>query len=367
MAAKTTHRYLLDRARRRITPTLQTIPGLGMLDARLRAYDWPQFVFSRPPAGSGLKPVLGDNGLPLLGHVIEVFRGGPDYMLEVYRKSGPVSFGRMPAVAAVGALGPDATQEVLSNKRKDFSTVAWQDVIGPFFKRGLMLLDFDEHMYHRRIMQEAFTRGRLSGYVEHIDTVATTVVANDWSADDARFLFMPAVKELTLDIASVVFMGHQPGTDHELVTKIKAAYETTTRAGGAIIRTPVPPFKWWRGLQARTVLEDYFTERVKERRTAEGTDMLTVLCHTADEDGNTFTDTDIVNHMIFLMMAAHDTSTSTLTTMAYHLAANPEWQERCREEGTRIGNGPLDIEALEKLETFDLVINECLRLVTPLP
>jgi cytochrome P450 len=71
--------------------------------------------------------------------------------------------------------------------------------------------------------------------------------------------------------------------------------------------------------------------------------------------------------MIFLMMAAHDTSTSTLTTMAYHLAANPNWQQRCREEGDRIGDGPLDIDALDKLETLDLVINECLRLVTPLP
>jgi cytochrome P450 len=67
------------------------------------------------------------------------------------------------------------------------------------------------------------------------------------------------------------------------------------------------------------------------------------------------------------MMAAHDTSTSTLTTMAYHLAANPNWQQRCREEGDRIGDGPLDIDALDKLETLDLVINECLRLVTPLP
>jgi len=340
---------------------------LGVLDARLRAHDWGQFVYTRPPAGSGLKPVMGDNGLPLLGHVIEVFRGGPDYMLQVYRKCGPVSFGRMPALAAVGALGPDATQEVLANKGKDFSPVAWHEVIGPFFKRGLMLLDFDEHRYHRRIMQEAFTRRRLSGYVEHIDTVATTVVADDWPANDVRFVFMPAVKELTLDIASVVFMGHQPGADRELLTTIKGAYETATRAGGAIIRTPVPPLKWWRGLQARKVLEAYFTERVAQRRTAEGTDMLTVLCHTADEDGNAFSDTDVVNHMIFLMVAAHDTSTSTLTTMAYHLAANPEWQERCREESDRIGNGPLDIEALEKLETFDLVINECLRLVTPLP
>ena len=75
-----------------------------------------------------------------------------------------------------------------------------------------------------------------------------------------------------------------------------------------------------------------------------------MLCQTEDEDGNKFSDEDIVNHMIFLMMAAHDTSTSTATTMAYHLAANPEWQERCRDESDRLGDGPLDIEALEKLE-----------------
>jgi len=367
MATISTPRYLIDQARRRLTPTLQTIPGMGMLDERLRNQDWDEFIFAEPPAGSGLKPVMGNSGLPLLGRLIEIFHGGPEFVLESYRKYGPVYYTKTPALNAIAALGPDATQEVLSNKRKDFSTVAWNDVIGPFFPRGLMLMDFDEHMHHRRIMQEAFTRTRLSGYVALIDAVASKVVAQDWPVNDRRFLFMPAVKELTLDIASVVFMGHELGSDHELVTRIKRAYETTTRAGGAVIRTPVPPFKWWRGLQARKVLEDYFTERVRQSRNAHGTDMLTVLCHTADDDGNTFTDTDIVNHMIFVMMAAHDTSTSTMTTMAYHLAANPQWQERCRAEGERIGDGPLDIGALDKLETFDLVINECLRMMTPLP
>ena len=53
--------------------------------------------------------------------------------------------------------------------------------------------------------------------------------------------------------------------------------------------------------------------------------------------------------------------------MAYNLAAHPEWQERCRDESARLGDGPLDIESLEKLETLDLVMNESLRLVTPLP
>ena len=43
-----------------------------------------------------------------------------------------------------------------------------------------MLLDFEEHMYLRRIMQEAFIRCRLVGYVTQVDKVVSEVVANDW-------------------------------------------------------------------------------------------------------------------------------------------------------------------------------------------
>ena len=203
------------------------------------------------------------------------------------------------------------------------------------------------------------------GYQEQVDKVVSQVIANDWVTNDPRFLMYPAMKELTLDIASMVFMGHEPGTDHELVTKVNNAFTTTVRAGNAIIRTPVPPFTWWRGIQARRLLENYFAERVKERRGKDGSDLLTVLCQTEDEDGNKFSDDDIVNHMIFLMMAAHDTSTSTATTMIYHLAKHPEWQDRCRDESDRLGDGPLDIDSLEKLESLDLVMNESIRLVTP--
>ena len=65
MATVITPQYLLDQARRRLTPTLNTIPGMGLLDERLRQQDWPEYVYAEPPAGSGLKPVLGNDGLPL--------------------------------------------------------------------------------------------------------------------------------------------------------------------------------------------------------------------------------------------------------------------------------------------------------------
>jgi cytochrome P450 len=366
MTTISTPHYLLDQAKRRLIPTVNTIPGMGVLEKWLLAVDWQQKTLADPPPGSRLKPIVGDSGLPILGHIVEMFREGPDFPLFLYQTRGPITFADSPILPSIVALGPDATQTIFANRNKDYSQQGWIDVIGPFFNRGLMLLNFDEHLAHKRIMQQAFTRPRLAGYVEDMDRVATEIV-HDWPTDDARFLFYPAVKELTLDVASVVFMGHDLGLDHTLVAKVNKAFYQTTRAGGAIIRTAVPPFKWWRGLQARKVLEEYFAERVRERRRAEGTDMLTVLCHTADEDGNSFTDEDIVNHMIFLMMAAHDTTTSTITTMVYHLAAYPQWQQRARDESARLGDGPLDIESLEKLETLDLVMDESLRLVTPLP
>ncbi|UUO00800.1 cytochrome P450 [Mycolicibacterium novocastrense] len=357
--------YLLDQAKRRLTPSFNNFPGMGLVERKLLSTDFPQKPMATPPAGSDLKPVIGDAGLPVIGHMIEMFRGGPDYLLHVYRKYGPLYYADSPALAAVAALGPDAAQAVYSNRNKDFSQQGWVPVIGPFFHRGLMLLDFEEHMFHRRIMQEAFVRSRLVGYTEQVDKVVSQVIANDWVANDGRFLMYPAMKELTLDIASMVFMGHEPGSDKELVTKVNKAFTTTTRAGNAIIRKSVPPFTWWRGMQARKLLENYFEERVKERRGKDGSDLLTVLCHTEDEDGNKFSDEDIVNHMIFLMMAAHDTSTSTATTMIYHLAKHPEWQDRCRDESDRLGDGPVDIESLDKLESLDLVMNESIRLVTP--
>ncbi|GJO10898.1 cytochrome P450 [Mycobacterium marinum] len=365
MATISTPAYLLDQAQRRLTPSFNNFPGMGMVERWLLKTQFPETTLADPPPGSDLKPVVGDAGLPILGHLIEMLRGGPDYLMFLYRTKGPVVFGDSPVLPAVVALGPDAAQVIYSNRNKDYSQQGWVPVIGPFFRRGLMLLDFEEHMFHRRIMQEAFVRSRLVGYVEHMDEVASRAIAEEWATNDARFLLYPAMKKLTLDIASMVFMGHEPGTDHELVTKVNRAFTTTTRAGNAVIRTSVPPFTWWRGIRARQLLENYFAARVTERHGQEGNDLLTVLCHTADEDGNRFSDQDIVNHMIFLMMAAHDTSTSTATTMAYHLAAHPEWQQRCRDESDRLGDGPLDIEALEKLESLDLVMNESIRLVTP--
>jgi hypothetical protein len=92
MAPISTLQHLVDQARRRFTPTLNNIPGMGVIERRSLAHEWKLKLLAEPPVGSGLRPVLGNSGLPLLGHSIEMYRGGPDFALHQYQKHGPLFF-----------------------------------------------------------------------------------------------------------------------------------------------------------------------------------------------------------------------------------------------------------------------------------
>ena len=69
--------------------------------------------------------------------------------------------------------------------------------------------------------------------------------------------------------------------------------------------------------------------------------------------------------MIFTLMAAHDTSTITLTMMAYYLARHPEWQDRLRAESRALGKAAIGYGDLDELPWLDLVFKETLRMNAP--
>jgi cytochrome P450 len=131
--------------------------------------------------------------------------------------------------------------------------------------------------------------------------------------------------------------------------------------------------RWSRGLRARRLLEGVLRARLPATRAGDGEDLFSALCQASSEDGRRFGDDDVVNHMIFLLMAAHDTTTSALTTMTYYLGRYPAWQERVRAESLALGSpGPgsagspvLGLDEVDRLVSLDLVLRECLRLVTP--
>ncbi|MFK4985282.1 cytochrome P450, partial [Klebsiella pneumoniae] len=78
----------------------------------------------------------------------------------------------------------------------------------------------------------------------------------------------------------------------------------------------------------------------------------------------------VVDHMIFLMMAAHDTITSSATTLFWHLARDQDWQERLRAECRAVAGGdarPIAHDDLARLELTELAFKEALRIMPPVP
>src|ERR1700712_203021 len=102
--------------------------------------------------------------------------------------------------------GMDAAEQILINRDRVFANgPAWSHFIGPFFHRGLMLLDFDEHLHDRRIMQAAFTNDAMRRYhavmVPHIRTGLAA-----WAEHDNPRIY-DLFKDLTLDLALETFVG----------------------------------------------------------------------------------------------------------------------------------------------------------------
>ncbi len=300
-------------------------------------------------------------GLPILGNTLASLRDPGGLMLRLATTHGPVVRTRFFGEDTVVLLGPEANQQVFRNEGDVFSsTQGWAFYIERFFHRGLMLLDFDEHRFHRGIMQGAFKKPYLVHYLARMNPVIARGLAR-WRPG-ARFMVYPQLKQLTLDIATEVFMGEQLGPEAD---RINRAFVNCVLAGSAVLRFPVPGLRWQRGIAGRQVLEAFFRERIASKRAQPGDDLFSRLCQAEDEQGQRFSDDDVINHMIFLMMAAHDTTTITLSSVMYFLARHPEWQARVREEALSIGRDALQHEDLAKLTVMDQVMKESLRLISP--
>lgn len=309
-------------------------------------------------------------GLPLIGRSLEYARDP----MALFRKQW-AAYGAVSPMSLVGKdrwvmlLGPDACEVALRNADKAWANgPAWTYLVGPFFGRGLMFLDFEEHHLHRRIMQQAFTRDRLENYTAAMHPAITAGLAG-W-APETGFQAYWALKQLTLDIATNTFMGGADHTSREEMDRVNRSFIACVQAAAAIIRYDVPFTRWRRGLRGRRHLEEFLTGYLPSRRAEATDDLFSVLCHIESEDGERFSDVDVVNHMVFLMMAAHDTSTITLSSMMQFLGQHPEWQQRCREEAQalagRVGTTP-GLADLESLTSIDLVMKESLRLRAPVP
>ncbi len=234
--------------------------------------------------------------------------------------------------------------------------------MGKIFSNGLLLRDGEDHRTHRRLLREAFRTPALESYLERMNPMLDEMLAG-WADDGGEMLAFPRIKEMALEIACRIFLGMDLGADTK---RLNEAFEATVAAWMSIARLPLPFLEFGRGLAGRRYMIERFQEWIPERRAGNGSDFFSRFCHARDPEGRPLTDQEIIDHMIFLMMAAHDTTTSSLTSLLYEIAANPDWQERARDEIRSFDKPAIEYEDLLKLPDTMAVIQETLRRYPPL-
>ena len=148
---------------------------------------------------------------------------------------------------------------------------------------------------------------------------------------------------------------------------MNGAFEDMVAASMSRIRLLSPGLEFYRGVKGREFMSEFLRTLLEKKRAEQGPDMFSRLCRAKTEEGEILADQDVIDHMIFLMMAAHDTTTSTLTSMTYELARHPDWQERIREESRALGTPQPGFDQLDRLTSLTWAMQEPGRRYPPLP
>jgi len=319
-----------------------------------------------PPLGA-LAHIPGTDGWPLVGNTLKLLADPKGAVERFAQEYGPVYRSYAFGGRMISLLGPEANEFVLLDQDKLFSsTHGWGRVLGLLFPGGLLLLDFDEHRLHRKALSVAFKTGPMKSYLENLNRGIASGIAG-WTETSPNLRFYPAIKQMTLDLAAVSFLGAEMGPD---VQAINRAFIDMIAAAVSVVRSPIPGTRMHRGVKGRQFIIDYFGRQIASRRVSDGEDIFTQLCNTTTDDGALLSPRQIVDHMSLLMMAAHDTLASSLSSFVYFLAVNPRWKEKLREEAQALGlarGEPLPYERLDDLPLTEMAFKESLRLIPPVP
>ncbi|WP_299970399.1 cytochrome P450 [uncultured Roseobacter sp.] len=315
------------------------------------------------PTKAALAHIPGPPALPLVGHTFAIARDSYGTQAEYIRRYGEVYKTNMLGVWRVNLCGADALERVLLDRTGLFSSEGGWDALARIYPGGLLLQDFEHHRANRRIMQAAFRAEAIRDYRLRM-TGAMTELLDRWP-DGEAFCFYKAIKALTLRLGGAVFMGLP--LDGPLAQQVNRAIQDEIRASITPIRQAIPFTPMWRGVRGRDFLREAFRKLIPERRAHGGDDFFSRMCAATDENGQGWDEDQILDQFNLLIMAAHDTTATSLSVMIEALASHPEWQDRLAQEVASLGDRPLDEDALGQMRQTNNVFREALRLVPPVP
>jgi cytochrome P450 len=311
----------------------------------------------------------GPHATSLLGHVNEFIKE-PLGFFQQLATYGDVSSFRLAFYKAYLVRSAEDVYDVLVKQGDLFVRDPIMRIASsPFLGRGIINTEGDFHRTQRRLMQPAFHHKRLDAYLAQMVHHTNDMIAG-WSAAQ-EISVNSEIAGVTLKIVCDALFKADISQDVAGIVEAVNAFEEILAVE---LRQPILLPNWFpidrkrRMQKAVKTLREVVGNMIQQRREAahDRGDVLSSLVLARYDNGSPMPDQQILDEMMTMIIAGHETSASVITWVLYLLSLYPEMEARIVDElNNVIGNSPLQLTHLPQLSYLDRVIKETLRLYPP--
>lgn len=307
-------------------------------------------------------PTLLSGGLPLLGHALEFKRNQTRLFERGLREVGPVFGLRLAQQPAAALIGPDYHQQFFLETDKKLSMHKTYRFLREMF--GEVAFTASPEMYYRQrpILYQPFKGEKMAGYVRimHAEIQAWL----DGLGARGEMELMAELTTVVQNVAAHALMGK--AFRDQLSREFWRLYADLSAGMDPLLPPNLPLPKFWRRNQARDRLHAMLGAMIAERRAhpEKYDDFMQDFINARYEDGTPVENHAVVNLIMGLMFAGHETTVGQAAWTIIRLLQNPAYLAALRAELAEKfdPHTPADLRALGNLHRVNWAVHEVTRL-----
>ncbi len=264
------------------------------------------------------------------------------------------------------ANSAEGAREILAGGEADFGVGFGVDAIAPIIGRGsLLLLEGDAHRRERKTLSPVFHGSRMRAYGPAIRQAALD--RSDGWLPGERIVMQDEMQAISLDVIIRAVLGVD---DPERLVPFRDAIRNAVAEV-----SPLPLFfgplrheflgfgPWARFMRHKRSFDVMLNDEIAAARklSSPREDVLSRLVHSVDEEGRPLADQAIRDHLVTLLIAGHETTSTALAWAFYEIARHPAIHRWLLDEIASLGGDP-DPGDLAALPALEAVARESLRL-----
>ncbi|KAK7359119.1 hypothetical protein VNO77_01065 [Canavalia gladiata] len=264
--------------------------------------------------------------------------------------------------------GPMGNKFLFSNENKNVQ-MWWPSSVRKLMRLSLVNKVGDEAKMVRRLLMSFLNAETLKNYLPKMDSIAQRHIDTHWEGKEQVVVY-PIVQLYTFELACCLFLSIE---DPIHISKFSLNFKEFLKG---IIGFPIniPGTRFHKAMKAaneiRKEIKVILRKRkvdLEEKRASPTQDLLSHMLLTSDPSGRFMTETEIIDNILLLLFAGHDTSRSVLSLAMKYLAQLPEVYDHVLKEQLEISEGKeagelLQWEDIQKMKYSWNVASEVMRL-----